>query len=404
MDVLRGFAILGIFIANLKSLTWYGVAGPDATGSLLQPNWDEKMLFLHHMFIEGKFYSIFSFLFGWGVALQLMRLEAKGTDPRSFVRRRLAIMLLLGAFHLLLWPGDIVFFYALLGFLLLPLLRLSNKTLVITAVLLLLSPILLYALKMNFPVLRSPTMMCFGMGEWTDAHVTGITSNESFEAYMKKANWIDIMKADLGGFFFRYGDLFHQSRISKVLGMMLLGAVVGRTDFYKKMDEHKKLLYYIIAFGILIAIPANYMLAGYMQDHDGAYENYKTAGLYRTLAYAVGVAPLAATYIALFMFTFRSGAGKKIFSVLAPVGKMAFSNYIMHTLIGNFIFLPAGLGYLGKMGPVYYTIFAILIFVCQIIFSTAWLKYFNYGPLEWLWRSVTYKKWQPMKKLPVLTA
>ncbi len=86
-------------------------------------------------------------------------------------------------------------------------------------------------------------------------------------------------------------------------------------------------------------------------------------------------------------------------SVLAPVGKMAFSNYILQTLIGNFVFLGAGLGYLGKIGPVYYTIFGVIVFIIQIILSKIWLKYFYFGPLEWIWRSLTYKKLQPMKRV-----
>ena len=103
-------------------------------------------------------------------------------------------------------------------------------------------------------------------------------------------------------------------------------------------------------------------------------------------------------YVGLFMLSFKTGIGKKVLSVLAPVGKMAFSNYFMQSLIGNFVFLGAGLGYMEKMGPVYFTIFGIAIFIVQVILSSTWLKYFNYGPLEWLWRSATYKKWQPMKK------
>ena len=135
-----------------------------------------------------------------------------------------------------------------------------------------------------------------------------------------------------------------------------------------------------------------------MQANDGSYNQLKMGGLYRTIYYAIGVAPLAAVYISLFMLSFQTTAGKKILSVLAPVGKMAFTNYIMHTLIGNFVFLHAGLGYMGKVGPVYYTLFALIVFSIQIIISTIWLKYFNYGPVEWLWRSATYRKWQPLRK------
>jgi len=90
--------------------------------------------------------------------------------------------------------------------------------------------------------------------------------------------------------------------------------------------------------------------------------------------------------------------GKKILSLIAPAGKMAFSNYITQSLVGNFVFLGAGLGYMGQVGPVYYTLFGFGFFILQVIISTVWLKYFNYGPIEWVWRSATYKKWQTMRK------
>src|SRR5258706_10760028 len=101
MDVLRGFAILGIFIANLNGFSWYSEQA-HVTGALLLQGWDHKMSFLHHMFIEGKFYSIFSLLFGWGIALQIKRGMSKGIDAVPTVRRRLLFMLLLGFIHLMI--------------------------------------------------------------------------------------------------------------------------------------------------------------------------------------------------------------------------------------------------------------------------------------------------------------
>ncbi len=399
MDVLRGFAIFGIFIANLNAFAWYDFVTPVSTGRWLTPRWDTKMLFLHHMFVEGKFYSIFSFLFGWGVSLQIRRLEVKGIKAFSLVKRRLATMLLLGAFHLLLWPGDIVFFYALLGFILLPLFRLTNKQLFIIGIILVLSPILLYGLKMLFPVLTYPSDLLFRTGGMVDEKLNGVTSEESFRNLIHSKSWLDILKGDIAGFFYRYGDLFFISRISKVLGMMMIGVAMGRGNYYKRIAPNKKLLFYIIILGIALGLPANYMLANYMQNSSGAYYKLTTDGLYQTIAYALGVAPLASAYTALFILLFQTAAGKKLLSIFAPVGKMAFSNYILQTLIGNFVFYNAGLGYMEKVGPVYYTLFGIIVFLIQIFASTAWFRYFNYGPLEWLWRSATYKRWQPLIKV-----
>lgn len=402
MDVLRGFAILGIFIANLGSgLSWYSEEA-NLTGPLLIPGWDHKMTFLHHMFIEGKFYSIFSLLFGWGIALQIKKGMEKGADAIPTIKRRLLFMLLLGFIHLMIWPGDIVFFYALLGFLLLPLTKFSNKTLLITGGALILSPILLYGLKMLFPILNFPAEKLNQAGGWVDSQLSpqfnNIKSQEEFFAVMKNLNWWDVFKANVAGFFYRYGYLIFISRISKVLGMFLIGYVIGRTDFYKNIMQHKKIVSYIVASGFIIGLPSNYFLAHYMSTAMRDYFQLKEKGFYQTIVYALGVAPMALAYVGSFMLLFQNTGFKKTISLIAPVGKMAFSNYVMQSLVGNFVFLGAGLGFFGQVGPVYFTFLGISFFIIQVIISTIWLKYFNYGPVEWVWRSATYKKWQPMKK------
>ena len=398
MDVLRGFAILGIFIANLNGFSWYN-GSAKATGPYLLPGADNTMSFLHQMFIEGKFYSIFSLLFGWGIALQFKRAEEKGINALPTVRRRLFFMLLLGAVHLLLWPGDIVFFYAILAFVLLPLRKLSNKTLLITGCLLVLSPILLYWLKMTWPVLNYPADLAIKTATKVESSLFTIKSEQDFLNIMKHGNsWFEQVQMNVVGFFYRYNYLFFVSRIPKVFGIFLIGYVIGRSDFYKNILQHKKIVYWAIGIGLVVGLPANYFLAYYMSNHGGDYWQLKTKGLYQTIFYALGVAPLAMAYVGLFMLSFQKVAGKKVLSVFAPVGKMAFSNYILQTLIGSFVFLGPGLGYFGEVGPVYYTIFGVVVFIFQIILSTIWLKFFNYGPVEWIWRSATYKKLQKFLK------
>lgn len=397
MDVLRGFAILGIFIANLNSFSFYSANSTD-TGPFLIPALDEKMSFLHHMFIEGKFYTIFSFLFGWGIALQIKRGANKGIDVIPTVKRRLIFMLALGFIHLMLWPGDIVFFYAVLGFLLLLFRNYSDKALVWTGLGMVLLPIVLYGAKMQWSWLNAPAGMFYAMGQQIDDVLLGISSEADYRKFAETSGWWEVLKSNVSGFFYRFGYLFFVSRIFKVLGIFLIGYVVGRSDFYKNIDRNKKIIYWVIAIGLGVGLPANYFLAYYMSTFMDDYWALKTNGFYQTLAYALGVAPLGFAYIGLAMLCFQTGLGSKIMTILAPVGKMAFSNYVMHTMIGNFVFLNAGLGWMGKVGPVYYTLFGIFVFIVQIILSTFWLKYFNFGPIEWLWRSATYGKWQTFKK------
>jgi len=395
MDVLRGFAILGIFIANLNNFSYYS-ADANLRGPFLLPDLDQNMSFLHHMFIEGKFYTIFSFLFGWGLALQIKRGTANGNDVIPTVKRRLLFMLLLGFIHLLIWTGDIVFFYAVLGFVLLLFRKFSDRTLLWTGLGMTLLPILLYAAKMQWQWLNAPFDLLYATGQQIDNMLIGVTTDEEYKKFVETAGWWEVLKSNVSGIFYRFGYLFFVSRIFKVLGIFLIGYVIGRTDFYKNIVQNKKIIYWIISIGLVIGLPANYFMAYFMNNFMDDYWALKMNGFYQTLAYAFGVAPLGFAYIGLFMLSFQSASGNKIMSLMAPVGKMAFSNYVMQSLIGNFVFLNAGLGFMGQVGPVFSTLFGISVFIGQIIFSTIWLKYYNFGPIEWLWRSATYHEWQPM--------
>lgn len=397
MDALRGFAILGIFIANLAHLSFYNERAQIVSPWIVE-GWDSTVRFLQYMFIEGKFYSIFSLLFGWGIALQLKRGAARGMDTISIVKRRLLIMLLLGALHLLIWTGDIVFFYALLGFIILPIRKFSNKTLLIIGILLILSPILLYGLKMTFPILNYPAEKCYEIGNQLATFFFGEMSREQYMNLMHQGSWYDQLKVNIAEFFYRYGYLFYVSRISKVLGMFLIGFVIGRSDFYKNLLQHKKTVYTIIGVGLVMGLVFNSLLAVYMTSPiSGEYYDLQLSGWYLTIFYALGVVPMALMYVGLLMLAFQTTLGHQLLQIVAPVGKMAFTNYIMHSLIGNFVFLGAGLDFMGQVGPLYLTFFGITVFVFQIIFSTIWLKYFQFGPIEWAWRSLTYKKRQPFR-------
>ena len=397
MDSLRGIAILGIFIANLGSGFSFYDATLNNSGPYFHPL-DKTFQFWQHVLIEGKFYSIFSLLFGWGMAIQLKRSEVKGLTPVKFMRRRLTFMFLLGLAHLLLlWTGDIVAFYALVGFVFLWIRKWSERKLFITAIVMLCLPVLIYFLRMKWNVLLAPAGLLYGTGTTVDSYLTGSKSFDEFLINLKTENYFFQLKSLVAGVFYRFGDLIFQSRPLKVLGMFILGYLLGRNDRYTQLIANKKLLWTIAGAGLAIGLPANYQLSKLMET--GLYYQLKIEGFYQSIAYALGVAPLALAYVALFFLFAQTGVGKKITSVLQPVGKMAFTNYITHSLIGTIVFYGAGFGLAREVGPVYYTMLALLVFIGQIIVSTVWLKYFNYGPIEWLWRSATYKKWQPLKKI-----
>lgn len=393
LDVLRGFAIFGIFIMNLESYTFYWVLTDEQKARLAFAPYDHTIRFLHHMFFEGKFYSIFSMLFGIGFAIYLAKAD-ENKNILNLFKRRLAFLLLIGFIHLLLWTGDIVAFYAMLGFLLIPFRKFNNKTLLFIAGLCILLPIALYAVKMINPDVFNLARWFYMLGENLSANM-GITSGEEYYKVATGTNPLKILEANLYGIFFRYGDLIFQSRMFKVLGMFFLGLVIGRTKFYNRLHQNKRLLWTILITGVVIGVPANYIMARFMEG--AGYYRFNVDGLYQTIAYSFGVAPLALAYASLVALLYQSQVAKKILDTLAPAGRMALTNYIMHTFIGLFVFTNLGLG-ISSMGPTAWTLFAVFVFVFQIIASTIWLRFFNYGPLEWLWRSLTYWKRQPMRK------
>jgi uncharacterized protein len=346
------------------------------------------------MLLEGKFYSIFSMLFGIGFAIYLSKADENKNILKLFARR-LLVLLLIGFLHLLLWTGDIVMFYAMLGFLLIPFRKFSNKTLLVVAGICILSPVGWYALKMSNPPLFNLAQWPFKWGDHFAAQI-GITSNEEFYNVMRHVEFFQMIKINLVGIFYRYGDLIFQSRGFKVFGMFLIGLVIGRIKFYCKLGENKRLLWGIFLGGLLIGLPANYMMAT-MKETPG-YGQLTVHGLKQTIAYAFGVAPLALAYASLVALLYTTNTAKKYLNLLAPVGKMALTNYIMHTLIGIVAF--TGLGFaLNPLGPAAWTILALCVFIVQIVLSTVWLTYFQYGPLEWIWRQLTYGKRLPLKKM-----
>ncbi len=392
MDLLRGLAIFFILIANLR---WFSLYTPGYNGSFVFPEIDHWVHQLQHIFIEGKFYSIFSILFGWGIALQIKKSKKDDASTAQFIRRRLSFMLLLGGVHLFfIWEGDIVFLYGLVGFVLIALRNLSNRSLLITGILLLLSPILLYLLKMNFSWLNLPSEYLTRAGEKIYQLNGWIDQDTSRTSVLKESKSIFTNVAiTFGDAPYRFAYLFFVSRIPKVLGAMLIGFVIGKTNFYVKVLKHKKITFWVSILGIIFFVPLNYILITYFED-SSAYYSLQTKGLYYTIVYAFSVFPLALVYMIIIALLYENVRVQRLLNPVCAVGRTAFSNYIMHSLVAHIVFYGIGLGFMQQLGPLAWTIFAFVLFSIQVWGSNIWLRYFKFGPVEWVWRSLTYKKLQ----------
>jgi uncharacterized protein len=308
LDVLRGFAIFGIFVMNLSDFNFFWALSDVQKASLPLARHDHTTSFLHSMFFEGKFFSIFSMLFGVGFAIFLSKKDQNNSILQTF-KRRLTVLLFIGFIHSLFWMGDVVTFYALLGFLLIPFRKFSNKTVLITAVFCILSPIGWYALKMSNP-------RVFDLSRWLykwDSDYTsgmGLTKDEDFYQVLHSNDLIQRIKLNFISNLHVYAGRLFTSRTFKVFGMFLLGLVIGRTRFYEKLDQHKKLLWSILLAGFLIGIPANYMMVRLAAVP--GYRALTLHGLKQTVAYTIGAASLALAYAAATALLYMNSSTKAI--------------------------------------------------------------------------------------------
>lgn len=395
LDVLRGFAVLGILLDNVFGFSGW-VFLPQTSRELLA-TWpaDGLVGILELAFINGKFYSLFSLLFGIGFSIILIRSEQKGVNALYIFYRRLFILLLIGAAHLFfLWDGDILLLYALIGFIL-PLFRkCANKTLLIWAAVLIASPILVDAI--NIILQSKPGDFLETMAKSIDKK-TGLPLDESFANYLYKdgSGWQEWQNWKASGPYYRYSYILDSNRIPKVLGMFLIGFYAGRKMIYANLETYIPLFKQLRKWGFIIGIPSGIALAWFEIDGKGIPN---PMGMVDTVLYAVSVVPLSFAYISSICLHWIKTNGNTKWKWLAPVGRMALTNYLTHTILCITIFYGVGLGLGGNIGPTFFIPIALIIYMLQIIYSNWWFKHFNYGPLEWVWRQLTYGKRLPIIK------
>ena len=392
LDVLRGFALLGVLLDNLFGFTGWGFLSQEMREAL--PTWsvDGPLALLERTFIHGKFYSLFSLLFGIGFSIILIRNEQKGINPLKIFYRRLFILLLIGAVHLFfIWEGDILFLYALIG-LLLPLFRkCSDKALLLWAAALILSPVLLDVIKVIFNYRTGEFLMTIAR-EIDKKNGIPLDGGEASQylynegsGFREWRNWME------PGFFYRYSDLIESNRIPKVLGMFLLGFYAGRKMMYLHLEDHVSLFKKLRVWGFAVGIPAA-IACTYFGIFAREHMRSELALLGDTFFYAFSVVPLSLAYASVICLHWIKKKGNSKLKVLAPMGRMALTNYLMQSLLGIIIYYNMGFGLGGEIGPAIYFPIGLAVYAFQVLYSDLWFKYFNYGPFEWVWRMLTYGK------------
>lgn len=402
IDVLRGFAVLGILLVNMELFSHpvqLAVAPMDTSAAWV----DRAAVWTVRFLAEGKFYSLFSLLFGLGFALQMTRAAEKGVRFIPLYTRRLLILLVIGLIHVyLIWVGDILTLYALLGFILILFRKTSPRALIHWAIVLLLIPVLFYAFAVGMTALGSTQP---GVAEQIQ---------RDFEA-QRQAYLADIQRAykvyASGGFveitIQRIYDMSFVASSSlpflapSVFAMFLVGLWFARKKVLEDLEGNIAFFRKLLVWGLIIGIIGNILFASLIGPDSPRF----IPGLrvfVATLGQSFGAPALSLFYVAALVLLSRKPTWQQRLAPLAQVGRMALTNYLGQSVICTLIFYGYGLGLFGQVGKAAGLLLAVVIYVAQVWFSGWWLKRFQYGPVEWLWRSLTYLKWQPMRK-PVVS-
>lgn len=382
LDALRGFALLGIFVVNMRAFAgWFTLSYAEREVMAGSPDSLVWFTVLVAAVLEGKFYTIFSFLFGLGFALQLSRLQARGLQGIAIYRRRLLILLGFGLIHMsVLWEGDILTLYALLGMLLPFFWRWSDRRLLIAAVVLILLPIPGVALVHELAI--KPDLGLPELGNRLFVWLGGDVAQD--KTWLLREDLRSYLAWHLSGPPFRIGGFIETWRIPKVLAIMLIGVWAGRRLIEGRLIGDRKFLLRVAVAGAAIGVPANIAYAQIGGLEQDAYSRVFAA----TVFYAIGVVPLGLAYAA--SFAWLCHYVRPLVALFAPAGRMALTNYLGQTLAGIILFYGIGFGFYRSINPWVFSAIAVAVFAAQLLLSRLWLSRFEQGPMEALWRRLTY--------------
>ncbi|HEX6852974.1 MAG TPA: DUF418 domain-containing protein [Candidatus Polarisedimenticolaceae bacterium] len=383
VDALRGFALLGVIVGNVVSLGYEQVP-PAVLSALPTAPVDAVVLPAVQFLVEWKFYTLFSFLFGLGFALQLTRAEEAGTNVLPAYSRRLGILLVIGALHAcLLWYGDVLHVYATLGFVMILFRRAGPRTLLVTG--LLLGIVLPGVVTTKHELGRRPALVPATVVDAKTERLHALTAGPAPYRALVAEN-----VARSAGF---WRSRFAREFLPSVLGKFLLGYWVGRRRFLEDLPRYRRGFARLLAAGLALGVPCTaYWLASRSMSPGSA------GAAFGNLARHVGIAGLAAAYLSALLLLLVRPAWSARLSWLEPVGKLALTNYLAHSIAMAFLFYGFGLGLLGRMGPAGCLLFALALYAALAASSRAWLERFRFGPAEWIWRSLTYRRFQPMRR------
>ncbi|UHA72224.1 DUF418 domain-containing protein [Paenibacillus sp. 481] len=390
LDLIRGFALLGILIVNMQYFSYPFIYTTISNIDLWPDVWDQAVKKGIVIFAQNKFNTMFSFLFGLGFMIFIQRAKQKGEQPARLFIRRLLVLLGIGLIHsYFIWAGDVLVFYSIMGFILLLFRNCQPKTLLTWAFSLIFIPVVLLTLLIVLILATAGSassaseLMPLELGR-TIINGSLFTYSQGTYAAIFAQNAADLNLVRIG----------YLSILPLFFAMFLFGAYAGKTEIFKNLAIHlswiKKLWVCALVIGLAITLPAVFVSPEFM--------GRSVHGLFQHISYFVGGSALSLCYITSLILLTRKELWQRLLAPLQAVGRMAATNYLAQSIISTFIFYSYGLGLYGKVSPAWAMLVCAAIFSFQIVISNWWMKRFAYGPVEWVWRTLTYGKKPPFKQ------
>jgi len=384
LDILRGFALLGIIFNNMLYFSGYSFMPFENLKQIIAFQLNEKIYDFLDIIVTAKFYTLFSILFAVGFYIQFNKYKNDSTNFLKTYRRRIFILFIIGLIHSLIWYGDILLTYSIIAFILILFRNVKTKNLFRWSLFFILLPLLIDLAFLPF----SPSLDTISPENTASvAHVQypDMTAEVVINTF-QNGSVAEIFFLNIHNIAWKYLSYIPSGRLFTILGIFLLGYYLASIDFFIKKTKSTFLLISSLFIGLLTTISAK-LLGGSSLQFPPTFSNI----LYKLLLVA-GQIFMCTFYITSIFKILQTSIGKRALKQLIPMGRMALSNYLFQTIIMIIVFYNFGFNLIGRLGLFPITGIAILILVLQIIFSNIWLRHYRFGPFEWIWRSLTYKK------------
>ncbi len=396
LDFLRGIALFGILLVNISYFN--SPVFTQAGGYIL---WDDLYNKITKWFIwfffEGKFYPLFAVLFGAGFYFFINKAEQSIRTAISRYRMRLLYLLLFGMLHvLLLWYGDILIVYSLFGFIMTLFAGASERTIIIWAIVFILLPIVITLIMVG-----SIELMMMIPEAAEEIEVALELQEEHSMDFIKQAlavyssgTFAEIFNVRINEYLFSLNGIIFM--FPNIVSLFLLGLLLARNKIFHNIsvgvEKLKMFFYWCLPVAVVLNI--SYVYFGERASMMAPDWN----SFIMIASFSIGGPAMMLVYIYLFSFLYVKGVFRNIGGYISKTGRMAFTNYIAQSVICTTIFFSYGLGLYGKVNYWQGILIALAIYPVQLIWSHYWLEHFRFGPVEWLWRTLTYMKLQPMRK------